>query len=47
MTNYTLISLLRRYGKLVLQPFGLEGELNDVRPAGSEPLEWYYEIGMR
>ena len=28
-------------------PLGMEGELNDVRPAGSPVLEWYFEVGIK
>lgn len=35
------------YAKLVRMPFGLEGEINDVRETGSPALEWYFEIGVR
>lgn len=35
------------YGKFIDSTLGLEGELNDVRAAGSEPLVWYWEIGIR
>ena len=37
-TPYSLLSSLQ---------FGLEGELNDVRPTGSPVIEWYYEMGVR
>jgi hypothetical protein len=35
------------YGKLLTHELGLEGDINDVRASGSEPLEWYYELGIR
>ena len=35
------------YGKLLTYPLGLEGDINDVRAPGSEPLEWYYQISIR
>ena len=35
------------YGKLITHELGLEGDLNDMRAANSEPLEWYYELGIR
>lgn len=35
------------YGKFITFPLGLEGDMNDVRAANSEPLEWYYELGIR
>lgn len=35
------------YGKLLTYPLGIEGDLNDVRASGSEPMEWYYEIAIR
>lgn len=35
------------YGKLLTFPLGIEGDINDVRAPGSEPLEWYYEIAIR
>mmetsp|Transcript_2663 Transcript_2663/g.3992 ORF Transcript_2663/g.3992 Transcript_2663/m.3992 type:complete len:665 (-) Transcript_2663:132-2126(-) len=35
------------YGKLLTYPLGLEGDINDVRAVDSEPLEWYYELGIR
>mmetsp|Transcript_4367 Transcript_4367/g.7164 ORF Transcript_4367/g.7164 Transcript_4367/m.7164 type:complete len:656 (+) Transcript_4367:183-2150(+) len=28
-------------------PIDLEGELNDVRPANSEPLEWYFQLAIK
>jgi hypothetical protein len=31
----------------VIEKLDIEGELNDVRPAGSEPMEWYFQIAMR
>jgi len=34
------------YGKYAHTPVDLEGELNDVRPSGSAPLEWYFEVGI-
>jgi hypothetical protein len=36
-----------RNTRRLVAPLDVEGELNDVRPAGSEPLEWYYQIAMR
>jgi hypothetical protein len=35
------------YGKLLTYPLGLEGDINDERALNSEPLEWYYELGVR
>jgi len=35
------------HGKLITSPLGIEGELNDVRAAGSEPLTWYWQVGVR
>ena len=32
--------LLIRHGKLITEPIGMESEINDVRAAGSEELEW-------
>ena len=43
LTNTTY----HRFGKLITTSLGFEGELNDVRPAGSEPLEWYFQMGAR
>mmetsp|Transcript_29169 Transcript_29169/g.62841 ORF Transcript_29169/g.62841 Transcript_29169/m.62841 type:complete len:651 (+) Transcript_29169:210-2162(+) len=31
----------------VLQAIDYEGELNDVRPTGSAPLEWWYQIAVK
>jgi hypothetical protein len=39
--------LLVRFAKLITKELGFEGELNDVRPAGSPPLEWYFQMGAR
>jgi hypothetical protein len=36
-----------RYGKFIKTPLGIEGELNDVRSFNSEPLEWYWEMGIQ
>jgi hypothetical protein len=36
-----------RFAKLIKKELGFEGELNDVRPAGSPPMEWYFQMGMR
>lgn len=33
--------------KRLLQVIDLEGELNDVRPANSPPMEWYYQVAFR
>lgn len=35
------------YGKLITYPLGIEGDMNDVRAAGSEPMEWWYELSIR
>ena len=35
------------YARLVKGPLTINGELNDVRPAGSEPLEVWYQIAIR
>jgi hypothetical protein len=35
------------YGKLITMPLGLEGDINDVRPANSSVLEWYYQLSAR
>lgn len=35
------------YGKLITQPLGLEGDINDVRAPNSTVLEWYYQLGAR
>lgn len=35
------------YAKLVTGPLTINGELNDVRPAGSPDLEWYYQTAIR
>lgn len=35
------------YGKFLSFPLGLEGDINDERALNSEPLEWYYELGVR
>merc|ERR1712232_604683 len=32
---------------LVRGPLTINGELNDVRPAGSQPLEWWYQTAIR
>jgi hypothetical protein len=40
-------SIPQGYGKLITFELGLEGDLNDVRPAGSPEFEWYYELGGR
>lgn len=32
------------YAKSVNYELSLEGELNDVRPAGSEPMTWWYQV---
>jgi hypothetical protein len=37
---------LFRYVKLITSPLGIEGEINDVRPSNSDPLEWYWEVGI-
>ena len=29
------------------QGLDIEGELNDIRPAGSEPIKWYYQAAFR
>lgn len=29
------------------QAYDIEGELNDVRPKGSEPMLWYYQLAFR
>ena len=35
------------YGKLITHPLGLEGDINDARPANSTVLEWYYQLSAR
>lgn len=35
------------YGKLITQPLGLEGDINDVRAPNSTVLEWYYQLAAR
>lgn len=31
----------------LVAPLDVEGEINDVRPTNSEPMEWFYQIAMR
>ena len=31
----------------IIERLDIEGEMNDVRPAGSEPMEWYFQIAVR
>jgi hypothetical protein len=45
--NFRLEKFPQGYGKFIDSALGLEGELNDVWATGSEPLVWYWEIGVR
>jgi hypothetical protein len=40
-------SLPDGYGKLITQPLGLEGDINDARAPNSTVLEWYYQLAAR
>ena len=35
------------YAKILDTPVDLEGEINDVRAPGSEPMEWWYQVVIR
>ena len=35
------------YGRLVSWPLDIDSEINDVRPAGSPPLTWWFELALR
>ena len=42
--------MLHSYGeyvKTVTQPLKIYGELNDVRPKNSTPIEWFYQLAVR
>ncbi|EGB03132.1 hypothetical protein AURANDRAFT_68273 [Aureococcus anophagefferens] len=34
------------YARHLTEPIDLEGEINDVRPRGSAPMEWYLNVGV-
>lgn len=35
------------HGKLFVKPFSTNFELNDMRPSGSPPMTWYFQISLR
>ena len=46
-TNCYLEDLPFGYGKMVLTPMTINGELNDVRAPNSPEIEWYYQFAAR
>merc|ERR1712113_58836 len=37
----------KRGTRRVYSPLSITGEFNDVRPAGSPPLKWWYQLAIR
>eukprot|EP00966_Prymnesium_polylepis_P294183 6794393-Prymnesium_polylepis.1 len=35
------------YGRQISFPLDVDSELNDVRPSGSPPLQWYLQLALR